>query len=822
MIIELFGRRNDGGTSFHSAVAYIASLRDQIDPDTGEIIDRGMVTTFTNCHSLETAAIEMWGTSALSARIKDPVFAGVLSWRPDERPTVEQMREAGLMHLKAQGLEGHQYVMSIHKDTDKWHLHFVANRVHPETGHVAELSYSKMTAVRTAREIEIEQGWQHVDKGPFVVREQGGEKVVDYRHASAKARIAEREAEGKNKPDQARKMEAFSGKESLASYVQGEPKKDALAALDKGGDWQALHKALATHGLAIKPKGPGFAIHSTRDPDATPVKASVMAQALGGARLKSKLGQYHEPTPEVARTEPRREYVKERPKRDPKVREEQRDARAFERAKLRSRYDGYRTDWNAAKAPARADMYERQRRQRQELSERAKVEREKGRKKVRESGLLPEERRALYSHLALEAARRRRALKEAINAERAEFRAEKPQPYREWVADRAQEGDPAAIRQLRGWAYHDRRTVRTMERADAAAERGPSIMASDGQAHDTTLPPAHALDRLTYAVDRKTGDLNYRLDGGDVFRHSGRWMRYSEAGQQNREAIEAGLLIAREAYGGQPLKITGPEDFRQRVIAVAIERGLDVKFSDPELERRRIEGVRARLEARQRPGQRPDWSRHRGAVASDGSASQRPPVAAQEPTGRRMTAEEAAAALARPRPPEPVQEVVEALAIQRAGEEMRAELERKHLEAWNGTRPDPNARGWIDRSRLALWDKEAAADEQRVQAHMQHLRSDAPDAIAFRAKAWREKQEEYGRDHEEWASGRMAALAATSSQEQEKDVAAPEPPRDDARARREAEVRALAEKQKQQAAEREQQQERGRDDDNDNTPEVSR
>ncbi|WP_309569172.1 LPD7 domain-containing protein, partial [Xanthomonas phaseoli] len=319
-----------------------------------------------------------------------------------------------------------------------------------------------------------------------------------------------------------------------------------------------------------------------------------MAQALGGARLKSRLGEYQEPTPEVARTEPRREYVKERPKRDPKAREEQREARAFERAKLRSRYDGYRTEWNAAKAPARADMYERQRRQRQELSERAKVEREKGRKKVRESGLLPEERRALYSHLALEAARRRRALTEAINVERAEFRAEKPQPYREWVTDRAQEGDPAAIRQVRGWAYQDRRTARAMERADAAAERGPSLMASDGQTHDTTLPPAHALDRLTYALDRRTGDLNYRLDGGDVFRHSGRWMRYSEAGQQNREAIEAGLLIAREAYGGQPLKITGPEDFRQRVVTVAIERGLDVKFSDPELERQRIEGVRTR------------------------------------------------------------------------------------------------------------------------------------------------------------------------------------------------------------------------------------
>ncbi|HBQ2197044.1 TPA: relaxase/mobilization nuclease domain-containing protein, partial [Klebsiella pneumoniae] len=223
MIIELFGKRNDGGTSFHSAVNYIASLRDQIDPDTGEVIDRGMVTTFTSCHSLETAAIEMWGTSALSARIKDPVFAGVISWPPGEYPTDEQMHEAGLLHLKNQGMEGHQYVMSVHRDTDNAHIHFVANRVHPETGRVAGLNHSYMTAVRSAREIEIVQGWQHVEQGPFKVREHDGEKVVDYRHASAKERIAEREAKRGNKPDQARKMEAFSGRESLASYVQGEP-----------------------------------------------------------------------------------------------------------------------------------------------------------------------------------------------------------------------------------------------------------------------------------------------------------------------------------------------------------------------------------------------------------------------------------------------------------------------------------------------------------------------------------------------------------------------------------------------------------------------
>ncbi|HBV6967220.1 TPA: relaxase/mobilization nuclease domain-containing protein [Klebsiella pneumoniae] len=808
MIIELFGKRNDGGTSFHSAVNYIASLRDQIDPDTGEVIDRGMVTTFTNCHSLETAAIEMWGTSALSARTKDPVFAGVLSWPPGENPTDEQMHEAGLLHLKNQGLEGHQYVMSVHRDTDNVHIHFVANRVHPETGRAAGLNHSKMTAVRSAREIEIAQGWQHVEQGPFMVREHDGEKVVDYRHASAKERIAEREAKRGNKPDQARKMEAFSGRESLASYVQGEPKKDALAALDRGGDWQALHKALAVHGLTIKPKGPGFAIHSTRDSTAVPVKASMMAQALGGARLKSKLGEYQEPTPEIARTETRREYVKERPKRDPKMREEQREARAFERAKLRSRYDSYRTDWNAAKAPARAELYERQRRERSELAATLAAKAKAQRVQIKSSDLPGPKKRALYSLAAMQAATERAALAERIKAERAEFRAEKPQDYRGWVAERAQEGDRAAISQLRGWAYQDGRKARQMEREDAA--RGPGVAVPDDRQRDPA-PPRALTDRVSWRVDRESGAVDYQLDGREAFRDTGRRIAYNDDSQRDDDAIGVGLLLAREKFGGTALNITGPDEFRQRVVAVAIERGLDVKFSDPELERRRIEGLRERREARQRP----DWTKHRGTVASDGGSSQRPPEAAQEPSARKMTAEEAAAALARPRPPEPVQEVVEAQAVLRAGEAYRQQLDREFRDRY-GERPDPaQAAGridrWMARQKANLWDRDHGKIDAQVQERIAHLRGDAPDARQFRAQAWKVAEAQYGREHEEWASDRAAALMATSSQE--KDMAAPEQQPDDARARRAAEARALAEKQRQQAAEREQQQNRTRDPD---------
>lgn len=621
MLAKIVSKRDDGKSSFKSLSAYISELRDHVDPETGEVMQKG-VATETNCHTLETAWIEMWGTSARSVRVRNPVEHIVLSWENGEHPTDEQAFEAGRMALDALGMADHQYMFAAHRDTDNDHLHIMVNKVHPERGQVPPLKRTRMTLDKTMREIELRQGWRHTN-GPFAVKERDGKKVVDWKYESAQARIAEREAKRRNKPGRARDMEAFTGNESLAEYVQGDAKKDALAALDNGGGWQELHSALSRHGLAIKPKGPGFAIHSMRDPAATPVKASTMAQALGGGRLTKRIGEYQEPQAEIRREPAAREYSRERPKRDPAGREERRDARAAERRELRGRYDAFRSEWNASKAPRRADMYERQQRRRRELVAAAKAERDS----IRKSDLPGREKRARYSLAALGAAAARKELAEAIKGEREAFRAERPQDYRAWVADRAQEGDPSAIRQVRGWAYQDRRTAREMERADAAAEGGPSLMASDGQAHDTTLPPAHALDRLTYAVDRKTGDLNYRLDGGDVFRHSGRWMRYTEAGQQSRDAIEAGLLIAREAYGGQPLNITGPDNFRQRVVAVAIEKGLDVRFSDPELERQRIEGVRERQDARTRP----DWSRFRQSSVVSEERTTEPPQPAPGP-----------------------------------------------------------------------------------------------------------------------------------------------------------------------------------------------
>lgn len=54
------------------------------------------------------------------------------------------------------------------------------------------------------------------------------------------------------------------------------------------------------------------------------------------------------------------------------------------------------------------------------------------------------------------------------------------------------------------------------------------------------------------------------------------------------EVIEAALLLAYEKFGTN-LTLTGPPEFQRRAVAVAVDRGIPVKFIDPQLEAIRLQ-----------------------------------------------------------------------------------------------------------------------------------------------------------------------------------------------------------------------------------------
>ncbi|EFU6041960.1 relaxase/mobilization nuclease domain-containing protein [Escherichia coli] len=840
MLAKVPPKRLDGKTSFKSLAKY-ACERDHIDPETGAV-ERRECSTETNCLDKETAWREMKAVSDMNGRVKDPVYHFTVSWPAHEKPTDAQVFEAGREGMKALGMEGHQYLAAVHRDTDNVHGHFMVNRVNPETYKAVYPDRDYFKLDKTMREMELRQGWSH-DKGPYAVHERNGQKVVDW----AKDEPSHRQPDREKLPGKARQMEVMTGNESLTTYAQGQPKKDALEALNKGGGWHELHEALGRHGLEIRQKGQGFAIHSKTDPEQTPIKASTMAQELGGGKLTKRIGPYQEPRPEIQQEKAKREYSDQRPKadpkRDPNAREEKRDERAAERRELRERYKAFAEEWKTAKAPARAAMYEDQKQRRQALTEKHKSQRET----IRTSGLSTEQKKALYSVAAFDTAAKRAELNETITGEREAFRQERPQSFREWTADRAQEGDRAAMRQVRGWAYQDKRTAKDMHRADAQAERGPHLGTTDTEQHEPAQP-RRVTDRVSWAVDRKTGAVDYKVDDRHAFRDSGRRLDYTEQGRKDKDSIEAGLLLAREKFAGKALRVNGPDDFRERVLQTAIERKLDVRFSDKELEQRREAGLRQQAER-----ERPDWSKMRGVASTGQQAEQRPqqPTQAQQPERRptapeqakeaaqaqpapRMTDDEARAVLNRRPPTEPNQELVEINAINAHADGYRQQLDKQFREK-HGERPDPvRAGGWIARfaakSKAEAWDKEHAQIDRQVEQRKEHLRSDAPEARQFRAQAWAQAQQQYGAQHTAWEQARKQATAhfepnregepnmanneherkqqqqtqqqAQQKQAQEKQMAE--------RAAREAQARQLAEKQKQQKEKQEKEREQAR------------
>lgn len=850
MLAKVPPKRNDGKSSFKSLQKYMEE-RDVIDPNTGEVIgwEKDSVSVQTNCLDRDTAWREMLAVADMNGRVKDPVYHVTLNWQEGENPTDEQAFEAARKAMKAVGMEDHQYVAAVHRDTDNAHVHLMVNRVHPDTYKAVYPDRDYFKLDKCMREVELEQGWRH-SPGPYAVHERDGKKVVDWSKESPEVWRKEQREKKVKQPTKAKDMERHTGNESLHTYAQGQPKQDAKEALSKpGATWQDLHQSLARHGLELRPsndKKNAFRVHSKADPEIC-IKASSMAEELGGGKLVKRLGPWQEPRPEIQQEKAQREYSDQRPKadpkRDPNAREEKRDERAAERRELRERYKAFTEEWKTAKAPARAAMYEDQKQRRQALTEKHKSQRET----IRTSGLSTEQKKALYSVAAFDTAAKRAELNETIKGEREAFRQERPQSFREWTADRAQEGDRAAMRQVRGWAYQDKRTAKDMQQADAKAERGPHLGTTDNEQHDPAKP-RRVTDRVSWAVDRKTGAVDYKVDDRDAFRDSGRRLDYTEQGRKDKDSIEAGLLLAREKFAGKALKVTGPDDFRERVLQTAIERKLDVRFADKELEQRREAGLRQQAER-----ERPDWSKMRGVASTGQQAEQRPqqPTQAQQPERRptapeqakeaaqaqpapRMTDDEARAVLNRKPPAEPNQELAEINAINAHADGYRQQLDKQFREQ-HGERPDPErAGGWIARfaakSKAEAWDKEHAQIDRQVEQRKEHLRSDAPEARQFRAQAWAQAQRQYGAQHTAWDEARKQATAhfepnregepnmannemerkqqqqtqqqAQQKQAQEKQMAE--------RAAREAQARQLAEKLKQQKEKEQKEREQAR------------
>lgn len=553
MLAKVPAKRADKRSSFASLSNYISG--DKLDRETGEILRSAEdVRCETNCLSVLTASAEMRAAADANPRVKDPVYHCILSWQAGENPSDDQMIDAAKAAQKAVGMEGHQYVYAIHRDTDNAHVHMMLSRVHPDTAKSVYPDRDFYKLDKCMREVELKQGWAH-DKGPHEVK---NGRIVR----------AEQIAEAPPLPTKAKDFEAATGHESLITYAQS-VKADALAAV-KSGSWQDLHSALRKHGLEIKEAGQGFKIYSLTDKTQTPIKASDMAGELGGGKLKKALGAYEKPLRVVESQAPERTYNKHRERTAEKQaeRDSARDARAEARRELRARFDKFQSEKPIDTA---AEARKEARRAALKL---LSAEAREARAKIKAQHYGPEVEKTMLSVAAMEAVQKRERLKALHKAERM---AEKAATYRAFVGDEAEKGDAAALMQLKGWQYDDQRKRKAAEKAEEeAAER--AALQSESKGYYDPEPPTPFTDGITWKADRKTGDVLYQLNGKDALKDTGR--QVAVLAQQDEQTIAAGLLLASQKFGSN-LTLTGSPEFQKLAIETAVKHGLLVTFKDP-------------------------------------------------------------------------------------------------------------------------------------------------------------------------------------------------------------------------------------------------
>ncbi|MEY8647389.1 relaxase/mobilization nuclease domain-containing protein [Klebsiella pasteurii] len=137
------------GRSFKNRVDYI--LKDDHD-----FICSNMASDYNNVSDLTD---EFKTVSSFRQDIKKPVFHAFLSLPKNEHLTDEKWQEIAKDYLKEMNIDidKHQYICARHNDTDKEHIHIVANRVGLD-GSVWLGQHSAFNTIAACERLEVKHG----------------------------------------------------------------------------------------------------------------------------------------------------------------------------------------------------------------------------------------------------------------------------------------------------------------------------------------------------------------------------------------------------------------------------------------------------------------------------------------------------------------------------------------------------------------------------------------------------------------------------------------------------------------------------------------
>ena len=574
MIAKVQPSKQKSRSSFKRLLNYLTK---EVDPETGETLLRGEVVLSNNLVGIDTAATEMNAVESLNLRCDDAVCHFELAWPPGERPTRTQWMDAAEYTLDQLGYKDHQYVVVAHDDKKHFHIHIMLNKVHPET-YKAHTPYRNwITLDAAARTLEAKYGWSHT-VGPTRWDDATQKAVRTSRSERNESRSIQHQASGA-----AAKYEHYHDEDSLQTYVRREVAPRVQTLLTRqNASWDTLHTFLAKYHLRIeKGEAGGYTVlaidHNIR------VKASdVFRHNFAGKENRKAteqlLGSWREPSTSL---QPSPTHMGRTAVLNQTLRDERKEQRLQDRKALLFEYNQYRNEQRAVCKGITAKGRE----DRQQALARLKQRK----KEIRTLALSWPAKKILLSEVVAASVIELRTLKLSTQKER---QTEFPKNLRMWVAERAAEGDARAAAQLRGWRYADQRNQRRLEATleSNALHLGPATDEEKtdwsefvqqrlvAQQRTENLAEQVATARI-WTINRSTGDVSYTLNGKLSVIDRGRRVTVLN---QNEAAIVFGLEMAVQKYGSR-IACTGGDDWKRQVVKVAVQNGIFVEFTDPEM-----------------------------------------------------------------------------------------------------------------------------------------------------------------------------------------------------------------------------------------------
>jgi hypothetical protein len=575
MIAKVQPSKQKSRSSFKRLLNYLTK---EVDPETGETLLRGEAVLSNNLVGIDTAVAEMKAVESLNLRCDDAVCHYELAWPPGERPTCAQWMDAAEYTLDELGYKDHQYVVVAHDDKKHFHIHIMLNKVHPATFKAHTPYRNWITLDAAVRTLEARYGWSHT-AGPTRWDEATQQAVRTSRSERNESRSIQDQANGT-----AAKYEHYHDEESLQTSVRREVAPHVRTLLTRqSASWEALHTLLAKFHLRMEKGEAGgytvLAIDHTIRVKASDVFRHNFAGKENRKATEQLLGSWREPSTSL---QPLPTQMGRTTVRNQALRDERREQRLRDRNALMGDYNQYR---NRQREVCRA-ITANGREDRKYLLEVLQQQK----KEIRASALSWPDKKVLLSQAAAQSILEVRALKLSVQQRRQEAF---PKNLRTWVAERAAEGDARAAVQLRGWRYADQRNQRRLDaRLEANAMHvGPppdndsSVDWSElvqqrlaSQKKEQALANQIAATRV-WAIDRKTGDVSYALNGQVSVIDRGRIVTVLN---QDKAAVLFGLEMAIQKFGPR-IACDGSVEWKRMVTKVAAQQGISVHFTDPEM-----------------------------------------------------------------------------------------------------------------------------------------------------------------------------------------------------------------------------------------------